>query len=39
MVKLIFQSKTYLQNSHRCRKQAYGYQGGKDVGDKLEDWD
>ena len=24
--------------SHRCRKQTYGYQGGK-RGDKLGDWD
>ena len=32
---------TYLQNrnSHRCRKQAYGYQGVMGEGrDKLGDW-
>ena len=25
--------------SHRCRKQTYGYQGGKWGRDKLGDWD
>ena len=24
---------------HRCRKQTYGYQGGKGEWDKLGDWD
>ena len=24
--------------SHRCRKQTYGYQGGKGGRDKLGDW-
>ena len=26
-------------NSHICRKQTYGYWGGKEGRDKLEDWD
>ena len=28
----------FTEQSHRCRKQIYGYQGEK-WGDKLEDWD
>ena len=27
------------KQSHRCRKQTYGYQGGKRGRDKLGDWD
>ena len=28
------------KQNHRCRKQTYGYQGGKGGGrDKLGDWD
>ena len=30
---------TKQKQSHRCRKQAYGYQGGKGVRDKLGDRD
>ena len=30
---------TKQKNSHRCRKQTYGYPGGKWGGDKLGDWD
>ena len=29
---------TRQKQSHRCRKQTYGYQGGKGK-DKLGDWD
>ena len=27
------------KQSHRCRKQTYGYQWGKGERDKLGDWD
>ena len=30
---------TKQKQSHRCRKQSYGYQGGKEGRDKLGDWD
>ena len=28
----------FIKQSHRCRKQTYGYQGGLETGDKLGDW-
>ena len=27
------------EQSHRCREQTYGYQGGKGEWDKFGDWD
>ena len=30
---------TKQKESHRCRKQTYGYQAGKVGRDKLGDWD
>ena len=30
---------TKQKYSHSCRKQTYGYQGGKEGRDKLGDWD
>ena len=30
---------TKQKQSHRCRKQSYGYQGGKRRRDKQGDWD
>ena len=30
---------TKQKQSHRCKKQTYGSQGGKGGGDKLGDWD
>ena len=30
---------TKQRQSHRCREQTYGYQGGKGGWDELGDWD
>ena len=30
---------TKQKQSHRCRKQTYGYQGGRGGGDKFGIWD
>ena len=29
----------FQKEKHRCREQTYGYQGGKEGWDELEDWD